>query len=363
MARSGTLQSIAITGIGMVTPVGHTAYESCASIRAGIVRMIDIDYFIIENAAFEEVPVTGCPICGVTDGHVGLGRWTKMAARAIQDLMVNAKLSEKDLTTSGLFLGLPSLEREGVDTRIADMLALRVGQWTKTEGLEDRTRVYIEGHAGMAKALITALGELKANKVQHAIVGGVDSLVEPETLGFFYVKDRLKTEDNTDGFIPGEAAAFMILENMEHAQSRGADIMAILEAPHNATEPVTIWSEDPSEGSGLSQAIRGTFEQLSDKGVHTGLIINDLNGETYRAKEFGSAATRVLRTMQTEWQLWHPAECIGDTGAASFAIAACVGARSLQKGYAKTENILVCGSSDDGLRGSVYLRQFHEGKG
>ena len=139
--------------------------------------------------------------------------------------------------------------------------------------------------------------------------------------------------------------------------------MAILEAPHNATEPVTIWSEDPSEGSGLSQAIRGTFEQLSDKGVHTGLIINDLNGETYRAKEFGSAATRVLSTMQTEWQLWHPAECIGDTGAASFAIAACVGARSLQKGYAKTENILVCGSSDDGLRGSVYLRQFHEGKG
>ncbi len=360
MARNGTLQSIAITGIGMVTPVGHTAYESCASIRAGIVRMIDIDYFIIENDAFEEVPVTGCPICGVTDGHLGLGRWTKMAAMAIQDLMVNAKLSDKDLNTSGLFLGLPSLEREGVDARIADMLALRVGQWTKIEGIANRTRVYTKGHVGLAKALITALGELKVNKVQHAIVGGVDSLVEPETLGFFYREDRLKTEDNTDGFIPGEAAAFMMLENMENAQRRGADIMAILEAPHTATEPITIWSEDPSsEGSGLSQVIRGTFEQLSDKGIHTGLIINDLNGETYRAKEFSNAGTRVLSDIQTEWQLWHPADCIGDTSAASFAVAACVGARSLQKGYAKTENILVCGSSDDGLRGSVYLRQFH----
>jgi len=359
MANTDPVSPVAITGIGMLTSVGHTAYQTCASIRAGISRITDIDYFLIENDWFEEVPITGCPIIGITDGHLGLGRWTKMAAMAIQDLIISAKLLEGDLTQTGLFLGLPSLQRKGVDTRMANMLGLRIGQWNRIERLEDRTHIYTEGHAATAKAFMSAIQEINGNKIKYAIVGGVDSLVELDTLAFFYEKNRLKTEDNTDGFIPGEAAAFVMIENKGQAQQRGADIMAMLEAPHTGTEPVTIWSEDPSTGSGLSEGVRGTLEQLSDKGVQTGLIICDLNGETYRAKEFGNTAARVLSDLQPEWKLWHPAECIGDTGAASFAISACLGARSLQRGYAKTENVLVCGSSHDGLRGAAYLRRFH----
>ncbi len=361
MTNNETIPPVVITGIGMMTSVGHNAYQSCASIRADIVRIVDIDYFLIENDWFEEVPITGCPIIGITDGYLGLGRWTKMASAAIQDLIMNANLSERDLTQTGLFLALPPLERKGVDQRITDMLGLRIGQWNKIEGLEQRTRVYPDGHAATAKATKAtsdAIQELQANNIKYAIVGGVDSLVEPATLEFFHDKKRLKTEDNTDGFIPGEGAAFVMLEVKEQAMTREAEIMAILEAPHTAMESITIWSEDPSEGLGLSEAIRGTLGQLSDKGMNTGLIICDLNGETYRAKEFANTVPRVLNEVKTAWQLWHPAESIGNTGAASFAISTCLGARALQRGYAGTENILIWGSSDDGLRGSLYLRHY-----
>jgi 3-oxoacyl-[acyl-carrier-protein] synthase-1 len=80
-----------------------------------------------------------------------------------------------------------------------------------------------------------------------------------------------------------------------------------------------------------------------------------LNGESYRAKEFGNTAVRALAKALGDWTLWHPADCIGDTGAAAFTVSTCVAVRALAKGYAKSSRALVLGSSDDGLRGAVSL--------
>lgn len=142
------------------------------------------------------------------------------------------------------------------------------------------------------------------------------------------------------------------------ARRRGTRALAVVEAPSVAREPVTIWSDEPSSATGLSEAIQGTFEQLSDAGRDTRLVIGDLNGETYRAKEFGNAAARVLSAIPAALPTWHVADCLGDTGGAAFTISMCLGAQALAKGYAKSDRILVFGASDDGLRGAVSLRRF-----
>ena len=349
--------ALAVTGIGMMTPVGHDALQACASLRADMVMMQELEYFSVETEDFRRQPVIGCPVSGVTDGHVGLGRWTKLASRAVGDLIDRAELDPSHLSRTGLYIALPPRDRKGTDPRIHDMLGLRIAQWNKVQGLEGRTRAYPDGHAAAIQAVQEAAGDLAAGRIDCAIVGGTDSLVEPETLEFLVEKRRIKTDDNPDGFIPGEAAAFFTLETREKAEARGADVMAVLEGASVAREPATVWADEPSAAAGLGEAITGTLEGLDDNGAKTGLVICDLNGESYRAKEFGTVVPRVLSRFQTEWQVWHPADCIGDTGSASAAISACMAARALQRGYARTDNVLVWGASDDGLRGSMYLRK------
>src|SRR5206468_12400485 len=102
-------------------------------------------------------------------------------------------------------------------------------------------------------------------------------------------------------------------------------------AASTSIEAVTIWAEEPSPSMGLSQAIQNTLNQLIDRGAGTRLVVADLNGEVYRAREFGTTAARVLSAVG-QWSLWHPADCVGDTGAAAFTLSACLGVRALAKG-------------------------------
>ena len=46
--------------------------------------------------------------------------------------------------------------------------------------------------------------------------------------------------------------------------------------------------------------------------------IADMNGEQYRFKEAALAITRLLRDRKVLFSLWHPADCIGEVGAATL---------------------------------------------
>jgi 3-oxoacyl-[acyl-carrier-protein] synthase-1 len=354
--RAASSDALAVTAIGMVTPVGLDAKSSCASLRAGLSLMQELDYFSVENEWFQDNPVVGCPVTGVTDGMLGLGRWSKLGARGLEDLIAGAKLDAKDLAATGLFVALPTLDRPGVDARIATMLGRRFAEWLDVPSLETSTRVFPRGHAGAVEATMAARDALAQREITRAIVGGIDSLLEPDTLAYLLDKRRLKSEDQIDGLIPGEGAAFFALEPEREASRRGAEVLAVLDGAASAVEPITVWSDEASPATGLSQAIDDVFARLVDRGADTGLLIGDLNGETYRARELGLIAPRVLAHLRPGWKLWHPADCIGDTGAAAGAIAACMAARAFQRGYARVPRVLVFAGSDDGLRGALSLR-------
>ena len=354
-----TDSTVAIAAIGMTTPVGLTAQQSCAAVRAGISAMAELDFTIV-NEEFDEVPVIGCAIPPVTDGYAGLGRWTRLATAALRDMIEQSGLSGAQLDSAALYLALPPLGREGFDARIGERLGVRVASVLELDGLAHRTFVYPFGHAAGARACQDAIAQVAAGTIERAIVCGVDSLLEPDTLEFFLGKRRLKTGDVVDGFVPGEAAACMLFERRGRLEARGARAVSIIEAANVAIEPISIWSADPSPSTGLTDAIRGTFAQVGDVWHDTKLVVCDLNGETYRSKEYGTVAARVLSVIPNSYALWHPADCIGDTGAASFVVSMCVAARALGRGYAKSNRALIFGSSDDGLRGAVSLTRAME---
>jgi 3-oxoacyl-[acyl-carrier-protein] synthase-1 len=343
----------AILALGMVTPLGHGADATCAGLRAGLTRFAELPGIEVEGA-----PVIGAAVRGVTDGTLGLGRFVRLAAGAFRDLIDGAALTERELATAGVYLALPSEDRFGLDPRLGETIARRIGEWCEVSGLDAKTRVFPAGHAGVVIALVEAMKDLESRRIGRAVVGGVDSLVEPGTVAHYHERGRLKHGDRPVGVMPGEAAAFFLVEPLAAAEARGAAILATIEAPATAVEPVTVDKDGVCDASGLTDAARRTLGALPDGGASTGLVIGDLNGEPYRSEEYGYLVTRALSgVVQTPFRLWHPADAIGDTGAASAAVSIAAGARALARGYARTSDVLIFASSEAGLRGTVFLRK------
>lgn len=225
----------AILALGMVTALGHGAEASCAALRAGLNRFAELPGIEIEGA-----PVVGAAVREVTDGTLGLGRFVRLAAGAFRDLVDGAALTERELATAGVYLALPSEGRPALDPRIGASIAARIGEWCEVGGLEAKTRVFPSGHAGVIAALLEAMRDLESRRVGRAIVGGVDSLVEPGTVAHYHAQGRLKHGDCPVGLMPGEGAAFFLVEPLGAAEARGAGILATIDAPATAVEPVTI---------------------------------------------------------------------------------------------------------------------------
>lgn len=214
------------------------------------------------------------------------------------------------------------------------------------------------GEAGLLQALRDSAELLSTGIVERCIVGAVDSLVEPREAWVLWRLGLLRTPANPVGVLPGEAATFVMLERPGAAARRGARIHAMLEAPVSQQEPHHRRSGRPALGRALSQSVSGTLDALADRGAHTGLVVGALNGDAYRAQDWGHALVH-LRSLQRpvgEVPLWLPAASFGELGAATGLAGLCMAVRGFARGYCRTGQVLVWTAGDDGARGAFYLR-------
>jgi 3-oxoacyl-[acyl-carrier-protein] synthase-1 len=345
-----------ITAVGMVTPVGHTATESCGSINAGLSRIAESPELRVPDQKGHLVAATCAAVTGVTDGHRRFLRHYRLAVRAFVEAVGQAELSDRDLTEVGVYLCICEPERIKIDSRIQDQLVRRMSAAIDVPDLSPRAQVFPLGHAGVFRALQVAIVDLEAGRIRWAIVGGVDTYLDEATLDWLADINRLKTDRTVIGIIPGEGAAFVVLESRTAALDRGAAPLARVDGAATAMENYGIYGDTPCRGDGLTNALQRTLAALPDGGIDTAVVLCDLNGERYRAMEWGLTLGRALGTVRRSPAVWHPAGSTGDTGAAAGAINLAFGAVAVARGYARPEQVLVWGSSDEGLRGSAYLR-------
>ena len=83
-------------------------------------------------------------------------------------------------------------------------------------------------------------------------------------------------------------------------------------------EPAPFGSGKPLRADGLVKAIRGALNEAGIALNECDHRIADMNGEQYRFKEAALAITRLLRDRKVLFSLWHPADCIGEVGAATL---------------------------------------------
>jgi 3-oxoacyl-[acyl-carrier-protein] synthase I len=191
--------------------------------------------------------------------------------------------------------------------------------------------------------------------VTTCIVAAVDSYLNVYDLERLVRTYRIAGPVVSKGLVPGEGAACVAvrLGGREPAPTGSVDVLGIGLGVENPS--TTVLSEGHPTGRGLESALEAA---VIDAGVPEGAIdlrISDLNGETYRTDDSLLASTRFYRTYRKRLEMWHPAECVGDMGAASGAISVIVAWAGLAGGYAPGP-IAVCeSSSDSGQRAGCVI--------
>src|SRR5206468_531406 len=105
----------------------------------------------------------------------------------------------------------------------------------------------------------------------------------------------------------------------------------------------------------LSQCLRTLVASLANKEKRPDVVLCDLNGESYRATEWSYATAKAFRDGQPVPPVVHPADCIGDVGAAIGGILVGLAAFSMKKRLAPWQAVLVWCSSDNGERAACAV--------
>jgi 3-oxoacyl-[acyl-carrier-protein] synthase I len=339
MGETDAMHPVAILNSGMVTGVGFSAPASCAAIRAGITGFVETRFM------FDGEWMIGCPV-PFEHGWRGRERLLRMVVPAIEECL--AGIEPHHTPEVSLLLCVAEQDRPG---RIAGMDDTFFQEVQERLGRRFHSQSYLiaRGRIGGVQAVDYARRLLAAG-MRFCIVAGVDSYLVAETLRSFVDRRRVLTAGNSDGLIPGEAAAAVLLASdsaTEPAfQCRGIGY---------GTEPAPVESDRPLRADGLVAAFRGA---LAEANLTLGQIdyrITDLSGEQYGFKEAALALIRVLRQRKQEFDLWHPADCIGEVGAAAVPAVLAVAMAAAQKGYAPGRRAISHFAADTGERAAMIL--------
>lgn len=187
---------------------------------------------------------------------------------------------------------------------------------------EKRSIVYRLGGAGPLFALLDALKALTTRRASTVIVGGVDTFLALRRIGALDSEGRLLGRSTRTGFIPGEGAGFLLLRAAQSGQ-RGqlfqppaAPVLARIVGVGTGMEKGHRYSKEPYRGDGLAEAFEDLFERTPPNQPKARCVYAGFNGEDMPAKEWGVSRLRNSDRFAEELQVEHPADCIGDAGAA-----------------------------------------------
>ena len=257
---------VVITGLGLVSPVGNTVDEGWANLLAGRSGIAGITKF--------DASAYACRFAGEVKGfdveeyipgkearhmdtfiHYGMAA----AIQAVRDagLPTNAELSEEQAERIGCLIGsgiggLPYIEETHAELTARG--PRRISPFFVPASITNMVSGHVSiryGFQGPNLAIVTActtglhcIGEagrlIEYGDADVMIAGGTEATVSPLGVGGFAAARALSTRNDDpatasrpwdrdrDGFVLGEGAGVLVLEEFEHARKRGATVYAEL---------------------------------------------------------------------------------------------------------------------------------------
>jgi 3-oxoacyl-[acyl-carrier-protein] synthase II len=349
---------VAITGLGAVSPLGLDVESTWSNLLAGKSGIAEIKHFDARGfPTYIAAEVKNFkPRTALVNKHTRFAMpFTQYAVEAAQQAFDDAGILPTAQTASqwGVVTGSGMMTAEyeylhrfqracapdgeanwsQLQENTRDFYKLSdFGKTTPNAGLSFLIQQFgIRGYASSVhtacasggQALGLALQVIRRGEADFMLAGGFDSMINPIGLSSFCLLGALSTYNDTpetasrpfdgtrNGFVLGEGAAFLILEEWDKAKARGARIYAELAGEGNSLSSYRITDSHPN-GDGAIQAIE---RALKDAGVHasdvdyinahgTSTKMNDLSETNAIKAVFGERVTH-LPVSSTKGQTGH----------------------------------------------------------
>jgi 3-oxoacyl-[acyl-carrier-protein] synthase-1 len=338
-----TVRHLAVLQVGLVTSVGLNAPQSCAAIRAKVTNPCPTGFI---DSAGDRITAHQVQL---EHPWRGLTKLAKMAAMAIEEALAGIPRSQWDRLP--LLLCVAEAERpgrlEGLDDRLLGRIQHELGVTFASQ-----SATVAQGRVGAAVALAQARAMVATGAAPRVVIAAADSLLTWQTLKHYEREDRLLTARSSNGFVPGEGAGALLV-----GAPAGTGHELICTGIGFGREAAHIDSGEPLRAVGLSQAIDACLGEAGCQMHDLDFRITDNSGEHYYFKEAALAISRTLRRRKAEFDLWHPAECIGEAGALAGLAVIVAASEAVLRNYAKGSNILAHWANDAGPRAAMVLQR------
>lgn len=255
------LKRVVVTGLGALTPIGNTIPEYWEALKNGVSGAAPITYFDAEKfkTNFACELKNFIPTDFLERKEVRrLDRFAQYALVSADEAIADAKLDIEQLDKFRVSViwgagigGLETFQNEVINFAEGDgtprfnpffipkMIAdIAPGHISMRHGFMGANYTTVSACASSANAIIDALNNIRMGYSDVVITGGSEAAVTQAGIGGFNAMHALSTRNDDpvtasrpfdatrDGFVLGEGAGALILEEYEHAKKRGAKIYA-----------------------------------------------------------------------------------------------------------------------------------------
>ena len=289
------LKRVVVTGLGAVTPLGNTAEETWNNLVAGVSGAAPITLFDASDFKTQfACEVKNLKINDFIDRKEArkMDRYTQLAIiaamQAVQDSGMD--LDKEDKNRIGVIYGVgiggiktfeeevgyyaqhkengPKFNPFFIPKMIADIAA---GQISIQYGFHGPNYTTTSACASSTNALADAFNLIRLGKADAMVTGGAEAAIWPCGVGGFNAMHALSTRNDDpthasrpfsksrDGFIMGEGAGILILEELEHAKARGAKIYCEVAGVGMSADAHHITASHP-EGLGANLVMKAALE-------------------------------------------------------------------------------------------------------
>ncbi len=329
------LKRVVVTGIGAITPIGNTAPEYWAALLNGVsgadyIKRFDASKFKTQFAC----EVKGLDVTQFLDRKEArkidpFAQFALICAdQAIKDSSINPDAINRDragvIWASGIG-GLHTFQEEVMGFAKGDgtprfnpffipkmILDIAAGHISMRYGFRGVNYATVSACASSTHALIDAFNWIRLGKNDIIIAGGSESVINESGVGGFNAMHALSTRNDDpktasrpfdldrDGFVMGEGAGGVILEELEHAKARGAKIYAEMVGGGMTADAHHITAPHP-EGLGALNVMRNAIsdadlkpEDIDYINVHgTSTPLGDISEVKAIQQVFGEHAYKV----------------------------------------------------------------------
>ena len=286
---------VVVTGLGALTPIGKNVSETWANALAGKSGIVKINQPWAEGLAAQIAGLVTVDPFEVLDRVSArrMDRSTQLGVIAVKEAWADAGSPDIDKERLGVFFGTgigglstvleqyDILNSRGPD-RVNPMTVPMImpNSAAAMVGLEVGARAGVHSPvsacATSAEAIAGALEMIRNNRADIVVAGGTEACVNRLAIAAFASMRALSTRNDEpqlasrpydvdrDGFVMGEGAGALILEEEQHAIKRGAKIYGVVSGAGMSSDGYHIAAPEP-EGAGASRAIKFALKDSNAK--------------------------------------------------------------------------------------------------